>query len=408
MLLSIHGLILLRVIHNFLPVVVVCGALVSVCQQLLTAARNTLMILILVVVLLLLIVVKALILLVLLLLLNVILLHLVLIVVDAHLRRHGMIGLNGRILRESHAVLLARNSGRLLADRGRRRRNRTDARIISRTVTINGHSLMHGIHQMLRPVRLALHARVEAGLGLGRSYTVHVGLVGDRFKWRQLAPATGSERRPQMRRLLRLEIHVIDVFLLLEGGTHGCRLRRAAVGSILNAALVGVLGAAPLLLLMLLIVVRHVCRWVRQILELHGVVSLYLQQAFALKEVLAPLERRLLLHLLKGGRVCHGVRRISRHILTVFRKIRIVVCQHGLISLLLVVLVILPVMIVVALTRRTSPLMNIEAVDVGAEESRLRLLRIRSTAVKQLVVGRAAGTSHGRWTSRAVVRLRVN
>ena len=184
------------------------------------------MILILVLEHLLFLIIKALILLILLLLLVLLLLlNLVLIVVDTHLCRHGMISLNRTILRECHAVLLARDSGRLLADRRRRGRHSANARIIVRTVTIDRHPLMHSIHQVLRTIRLALDRRVEARLGLTGRYTVHICLVGDRFKRRQLTTTTIRQRRSQMRSRLRLEVHVVDVLLLLEGGTHGRWLR---------------------------------------------------------------------------------------------------------------------------------------------------------------------------------------
>jgi hypothetical protein len=114
-----------------------------------------------------------------------------LVVVNAHLCRHGMIGLNGTILRECHAVLLARDGGRLLADAGRRRRHGAHARVIVRTVTIDRHSLVHGVHEVLCAIRFALDRRVQARLGLSGRNTVHILRVGDRFKRWQLAATSG-------------------------------------------------------------------------------------------------------------------------------------------------------------------------------------------------------------------------
>jgi hypothetical protein len=156
---------------------------------------------------------------------------------------------------------------------------------------------VHSVDQVLRAIRLALYRRVEARLGLPGRDTVHICRVGDRFKWRQLTATNRRQRRSQLRSLLRLEVHIVDVLLLLERGAHGRRLWRAAVrrvGDILPDSL----GAASLLLLIIVVLIDS--RWrIGQILELHGIVSLYLEQALAFEEVLAPLERGLLLHLLE-------------------------------------------------------------------------------------------------------------
>jgi hypothetical protein len=57
-----------------------------------------------------------------------------------------------------------------------------------------------------------------------------------------------------------------------------------------------------------------------------------------------------------------------------------VVCQHGLITLilllLLTVLIVLAVRIIGALSRWTATLVNVQAVDVAAKESGLLLLRL--------------------------------
>lgn len=154
-----------------------------------------------------------------------------------------------------------------------------------------------------------------------------------------------------MRSWLCLEVHIVNVLLLLEGGAHGRRLRRPAIRTVTNGLTAGGLSAASGLRLLLIIVVLGDCRrWISQILKLHRIVSLHLEQALAFEEVLAPLESRLLLHLLERGRIrCH-IRSISRHILPIFRKVRIVVCQHWLIGLilrlLLIILIILTVLII--------------------------------------------------------------
>jgi hypothetical protein len=74
---------------------------------------------------------------------------------------------------------------------------------------------------------------------------------------------------------LRLKVHIVDILLLLEGGTHGRRLGRATVRAGAGVSLTDVLRSTPLLLLIIVVLV-HGRWWISQILKLHRVVRLHL------------------------------------------------------------------------------------------------------------------------------------